>query len=95
VTIEGRGEPQTSIYKLDGSESSNEVPSPDGPLTVKGTAKWDGASLVIETIREIQGMIITTREVRTLDASGKEMAIEAITRSPQGEIKRKVVFRKS
>jgi hypothetical protein len=35
-----------------------------------------------------------TTEVRTLDATGRQMTIEAITRSPQGEIKRKVVFSK-
>jgi hypothetical protein len=62
---------------------------------VKGTAKWEGTSLVIETTREIQGVTITTREVRTLDSSGKEITIDAITRSPQGEIRRKVVFMKS
>jgi hypothetical protein len=40
-------------------------------------------------------MTITTREIRTLDASGKEMTIEAITRSPQGEVTRRVVLVKS
>ena len=95
VTIAGRGGPETSIYKLDGSESTNQTQSPEGPLTVTGTATWDGASLVIETRREIRGMTITTREVRTLDTTGKEMTIEATTRSPQGEIERKVVFTKS
>ena len=92
VTIAGRGGPETSIYKLDGSESTNQVQSPEGPLSVKGTARWDGASLVIETTREIRGMTIMTKEVRLLDTTRKEMTIEAITRSPQGEIKRKVVF---
>jgi hypothetical protein len=37
-------------------------------------------------------MTITTREVRTLDTTGKEMTIEATTRSPQGDIKRTVVL---
>lgn len=92
VTIAGRVGPETSTYRLDGTEVSNQSESPEGPLTVTGTAKWDGAGLVIETRREIRGMTITTREVRTLDASGKEMTIEATTRSPQGEVKRKVVF---
>ena len=92
VTIAGRGGPETSMYKLDGSTSTNKSQSPEGPLTGAGTAKWDGASLVIETTREIRGMTITTREVRTLDTTGKEMTIDAITRSPQGEIKRTVVF---
>jgi hypothetical protein len=95
VTIAGRGGPETSIYRLDGPASTNQVQSPEGPLTVAGTARWDGASLVIETTREIRGMTITTREVRTLDTTGKEMTIEATTRSPQGEIKRKVVFMKT
>jgi hypothetical protein len=95
VTIAGRGGPETSIYRLDGSTSNNQVQSPEGPLTVTGTARWEGASLVIETRREIQGMTITTREVRTLDATGKEMTIEATTQSPQGEVKRKVMLIKS
>jgi hypothetical protein len=42
-----------------------------------------------------RGMTITTKEVRTLDRTGKDMTIEAITRSPQGEIRRTVVFTKS
>jgi hypothetical protein len=95
VTIAGQGGPETSIYKLDGCESTNQTQSPEGPLIVKGIAKWEGASLVIEPTREIRGMSITTKEVRTLDASGKEMTIEAITLSPQGEVKRKIVFVKS
>lgn len=92
VTIAGRNGPETSIYRLDGSASANQTQSPEGPLTVTGTARWEGASLVIETRREIQGMTITTREVRTLDTTGKEMTIEATTRSPQGEVQRKVVL---
>jgi hypothetical protein len=95
LTIAGRGGPETSIYKLDGSTSTNQSQSPEGPLTVAGTARWDGASLVIETTREIRGMTITTREVRTLDTTGRQMTIEATTRSPQGEIKRTVVLTKS
>ncbi len=95
LTIIGRGGPETSIYRLDGSASTNQSQSPEGPLTVTGTATWDGASLVIETRREIRGMTITTREVRTLDATGKEMTIEATTQSPQGEIKRKVALRRN
>jgi hypothetical protein len=55
VTIAGRGGPETSIYKLDGSTSAHQSQSPEGPLTVAGTARWDGASLVIETTREIRG----------------------------------------
>ncbi len=94
MTIAGRGGPETSIYKLDGSASTNQSQSPEGPLTVTGTATWDGASLVIETRRQIQGMTITTKEIRTLDATGNEMTVEATTQSPQGDVKRKVTLRK-
>jgi hypothetical protein len=92
VTIAGRSGPETSIYRLDGSTSTNRSQSPEGPLTITGTARWDGSSLVIETTREIRGTTITTREVRMLDATGGEMTIEATTRSPQGEVKRTVVL---
>src|SRR5262245_29637108 len=54
VTSEGRGGPQTMVYKLDGSESTNEVMGRGGAQSVKSTAKWDGSNLVIETTREFQ-----------------------------------------
>jgi len=95
VTSEGRQGPQTMTYKLDGSPSSNEVMGRGGAQTVKSTAKWEGATLVIETTRDIQGMSITTKEVRSLSADGKVMTIESATQTPQGEMKRKVVYTKS
>jgi len=95
VTSEGRQGPQTMTYKLDGSESTNQVMGRGGAQSVKSTAKWDGSSLVIETTREFNGMSITTKEVRRLDNGGKEMHIETTTQTPQGEQKRKVVYTKS
>jgi len=95
VTSEGRQGPQTMTYKLDGSPSSNEVMGRGGAQTVKSTAKWEGATLAIETTRDIQGMSITTKEVRSLSADGKVMTIESATQTPQGEMKRKVVYTKS
>ena len=94
VTSEGRQGPQTMTYKLDGSESSNEVMGRGGAQTVKSKAKWDGATLVIDTTRDFQGMSITTHEVRRLDSSGKEMVVETTAQTPQGEQKRKVVYTK-
>jgi hypothetical protein len=94
VTSEGRQGPQTMTYKLDGSPSSNEVMGRGGAQTVKSTAKWDGASLLIETTREFNGMSITTKEVRTLSADGKVMTIDSTSQTPQGEVKRKVVYAK-
>src|SRR5205823_8671461 len=95
VTSVGRQGPQTMTYKLDGSESTNQVMGRGGAQSVKSTAKWDGSSLVIETTREFNGMSITTKEVRRLDNGGKEMHIETTTQTPQGEQKRKVVYTKS
>ena len=46
-----------ATYKLDGSESINE--GRGGQATSK--ARWDGAKLVIETSRDIQGMAITSK----------------------------------
>jgi hypothetical protein len=95
ITSEGRGGPQTMTYKLDGSESTNQVMGRGGAQEVKSKAKWDGSSLVIDTTREIQGMSITQHDVRKLDAGGKEMTVETTTQTPQGEMKRKVVYTKS
>jgi hypothetical protein len=95
VTSEGRQGPQTMTYKLDGSESTNQVMGRGGAQSVKSTAKWDGSSLVIETTRDFNGMSITTKEVRRLDNGGKEMIVESATQTPNGEQKRKVVYTKS
>jgi len=95
VQSEGRQGPQTMTYKLDGSESKNEQMGRGGAMTVVSKAKWDGASLVIESSREIQGMSITTKEVRTLDSGGKEMKVQTTIQTPQGEQKRNVVYTKS
>jgi hypothetical protein len=95
IQSEGRQGPQTMTYKLDGSESKNEQMGRGGAQTIVSKAKWDGSSLVIDTTREVQGMSITTHEVRRLDNGGKEMKVESTTQTPQGEIKRNVVYTKS
>jgi hypothetical protein len=94
ITSEGRQGPQTMTYKLDGSESTNQVMGRGGAQTVKSTAKWDGSSLVIETTRDFNGTSITTKEVRRLDNGGKEMHVETTAQTPNGEQKRKVVYTK-
>jgi hypothetical protein len=93
VQTEGRQGPQTMTYKLDGSASTNKVMGRGGEQEVKSTAKWDGATLVIETTRDVQGMSITTKETRKMD--GATMVVETATNTPQGEVKRKTVWNKS
>ena len=62
-----------------------------------GTAKahWDGAKLVIETTIEARGTSMTSNEVRTLAADGKEMIVERTVSTPRGEMKAKQVFSKN
>jgi hypothetical protein len=91
---EKRGE-LTLVYKLDGSASTNQMPGRGGPQEVKSTAKWDGSKLVIESVRDFQGMSITQKETRSLSADGKEMTIEQSIATPQGERTTKQVFTKS
>ena len=95
IQSEGRQGPQTMTYRLDGSESKNEQMGRGGAQTVVSKAKWDGASLVIESTRDIQGMSMTTKDVRKLDGGGKEMKVETTIQTPQGEQKRNVVYTKS
>jgi hypothetical protein len=89
-----RGE-QTLTYKLDGSESTNQMMGRGGAMDVKSKAHWDGAKLVIETTRDMGGMAMTSKEVRSLSADGKEMTIETTASMPQGDMSNKQVFTKS
>ena len=82
-------------YKLDGSESVNQVQGRGGMQEVKSRAKFDGANLVIESTRDFGGASITTKEVRSLGAGGKEMTVQTTTSTPQGEVSFKQIFTKS
>jgi hypothetical protein len=57
-------------YKLDGSDTK--IPG--------GTAKthWDGTTLITETVRDIQGQTVTTKETRRLNPDGNEMLVETM-----------------
>jgi hypothetical protein len=82
-------------YKLDGSESVNQVQGRGGMQEVKSRAKLDGANLVIESTRDFGGASITTKEVRTLGAGGKEMSVQTTLSTPQGDQSFKQIFTKS
>jgi hypothetical protein len=47
----------------------------DSGVPIKVKAHFDGTKLVTETAREIQGSAVTTMQVFTLDASGKELTV--------------------
>jgi len=62
---------------------------------VKSKARWDGAKLVIETTRDFQGTPITSKEVRSLSADGKDMIVETSISTPQGDRNTKQTYTKS
>ncbi|HJZ73980.1 MAG TPA: hypothetical protein VKE51_19710 [Vicinamibacterales bacterium] len=63
------GRTATIAYKLDGSPS----PIPGG----SATSHWEGATLVTETVRDIQGQTVTTKESRRLNDKG-EMLVDTV-----------------
>jgi hypothetical protein len=64
------------VIRLDGAESK--VPG--------GTAKarWEGSTLVVESVRDIQGASVTTKQARTLAAGGSEMTVDAVLEVQHG-----------
>jgi hypothetical protein len=42
----------------------------------KAKTHWDGARLITEIERYVQGQAVTTKETRTLTAGGNEMLVE-------------------
>jgi hypothetical protein len=86
---------RTASYKLDGSESVN--PGMRGAET-KSKAKWDGATLVLEHVRNMSGpngdMQMMSKEVRSLSADGKTMTVVTTSQGPNGEMTRKMVYDK-
>jgi hypothetical protein len=64
---------ETLIFKLNGIESS--AIGSYGAL-VKLKAHWDGPKLIAETVRDIQDATVSTMQVFSLDASGKELTVD-------------------
>lgn len=66
-------ESEVLSYKLDGSESTSRV---EGKAPVTTKAHWDGRKLVTETERTVNGASVTTRNVHTLNGTGKELKVD-------------------
>ena len=77
-------------YTTDGKESVNKFRGND----MKGTAKWDGPSLVVENKLTFDGNDIAVKTHWDLSADGKLLATSAHIESPMGEIDQKLVFDK-
>ena len=86
-----RGEVVTRMsYTTDGKASVNKTAR--GEIT--GSAKWDGAVLVIASKREINGATITQTERWTLAQGGKTLTIINKVEMPAGETEARLVFEK-
>ena len=84
ITIQSgqRGESATeTTYTTDGKECINEVQFGE----IKGTAKWDGDTLVISATMDYQGMEIKYEEKMALSGDGKVLTATANLSSEQGE----------
>jgi len=77
-----RGESTTeTTYTTDGQECVNELPF--GP--VKGTAQWDGDTLVTKATMDFRGTQINYEEKMTLSEDGKTLTVAGHLSSDQGE----------
>jgi len=81
------------VYNLDGKESRN--PGMRDSEMVSH-AHFDGRSLTIEGSMTFEGpngtRKIDSREVRTLSEDGKTMTVVITTKTPRGEMTRKLVY---
>jgi hypothetical protein len=86
-----RGEITTDLkFTTDGKEGANEIRGSE----VKGTARWQGDTLVIETRREMQGAQIRSQDRWTLSGDGRTLTVLTNVKSPAGDMNVKVTFDK-
>lgn len=81
---------QTAVYKLDGSETT--VPGPLG-WTVKARAAWKDATLVVNTVRSLEGPNgpIGAEIVDVYSVAGDVLTLERT----QGRNKQKLVYKRN
>lgn len=77
-------------YTTDGKESLNKFRGND----MKGTAIWDGPSLVVDNKLSFDGNDIEVKTHWDLSSDGKVLTTTAQIESPMGEVEQKLVFDK-
>ena len=83
-----QGEVTTELkYSTDGKPSINGEN--------KGTAKWQGDMLIIESSRKAQGADLSQRDQWTLSPDGKTLTVSTHVTLPNGEFDVKQVFEKT
>jgi hypothetical protein len=77
-------------YSTDGKETTNKVRDRD----TKSTAKWDGNSLQIHSVFNINDTEVTANATWTLSGDGKTLNINAHFSSSMGDVEQKLLFEK-
>jgi hypothetical protein len=87
-----QGEVRSELkYTTDGKECVNHLQGGDA----KGTLKFQGPNIVIESTRDYQGTEIRSKEIWTLSNGGQELTIQNhVTIAQQGEADTKLVLSK-
>ena len=80
-----------TVYKLDGSESVN---AGGRGGEVKSKSAWDGSKLVTKYSRTMGEVTVDVTETRSLEADGTLTVVSVTKGGPQGDMTRKVVFKK-
>jgi hypothetical protein len=81
-----------TVYKLDGSESVN---AGGRGGEVKSKSAWEGSKLVTKYSRTMGEATVDVTETRSLEADGTLTLVTVTKGGPQGDMTRKVVFKKA
>jgi hypothetical protein len=81
-----------TVYKLDGSESTN---AGGRGGEVKSKSAWEGSKLVTKYSRTMGEATVDVTETRSLEADGTLTLVTVTKGGPQGDMTRKVVFKKA
>jgi hypothetical protein len=82
---------QKTVYKLDGSESTN---AGGRGGEVKSKSAWEGSKLVTKYSRTMGEVTVDVTETRSLEADGTLTVVAVTKGGPQGDMTRKMVFKK-
>ncbi|HSP89996.1 MAG TPA: hypothetical protein VLN08_03780 [Vicinamibacterales bacterium] len=81
-----------TVYKLDGSPSVNAM-GRGGEVTSKSA--WEGGKLVTKYSRTMGQTTVEVTETRSLEADGTMTVVSVTKGGPQGDMTRKMVFKKA
>ncbi|MEQ1948465.1 MAG: hypothetical protein ABL995_14835 [Bryobacteraceae bacterium] len=75
-------------YTTDGKPAVNQVSGGES----KGSAQWIGDKLMVESSREVQGVVLSQKEIWTMSPDGRVLTVDAHVSIPNGEFDVKQVF---